>query len=1332
MKKVILLLLTLVLTLTLIPTNETHAYPEPEVLTSPGEFRATWISHLIGSMSHYTSEQNFKNEVNSILNNMETNNLNVAIVHLITHNNALYNSELNPKASWFANVDFDVFDPMEYFIEEAHKRGIEFHAWVNPYRVTAGSSNLMQNKSGTIPAQNPQNNPANLLSNKLGNGNILNPALPVVRDHVVNTILEIIENYNVDAIHFDDYFYMDMGNGSILNDPDQQHFLENTMGFANTVAGKSNWRREQINTFIEQVSGVINEFNQTHNRFVQFGISPTGIYRNGNGVVSYDEFGHPVTTGSKTNGQQHYASYLFADSLHWIKQGWLDYILPQSYWASSNPSAPYNEVMDWWNKVVRHLDVNLYSGIGLYFADNTSSLVYSWRNNPQEFNNQLTLLDFLHNTNGFSIYSYNMIRDAQLNAGYQSQANLFNARDNHFSTKTVLPPLKSMTPVYLPTVSNVVHNPANGLLTFDAQSDAKFYYIYKSNNELKYTDEEIIGIINNDGNETISWNTNDFTDNYNYGVRSLSGTNHLSPTFESTVDVPLIEFIGDFDGISFISHVTLKLKSEHDILYSIDKENWITYESEIKIISNGLNTLYYKAVDSNQNESYIMAINFYTNIPNEVVPAITINGTKSGTSYLSGTKIEITAPEHDVWVKINHGSAGTWVPYEGPITLTETGNYAVFAKTIDEGGIESAEVQQNLRIVSSYTTPTLEIAGDGVDPNYDWLEVIINFDQNAPEPRYRMNGGSWIQYTEPLLYEQPGNYILEYRNGVNEPIFSKAFSIVEGPGEATITIDGTLEGNTYQGPVTLSLSKENDNDKIEYRLHNGNTWTTWNPYIGEINLTNTATYVVAYKVISKSGTESEEFEVRIRVFIPITEDNPFVIRNGQNVYYYQTNTPVALPTTYTEKDKEIRAVWVATVSNIDISQYDNEANYKNQIISILERMKELKFNTMFFQTRPMNDSFYPSEYAPMSRFLSGTEGVGVDFDVLEFLITEAHARGIEVHAWMNPYRVASGSTASIEDQLALLHDSNFAKQNPSYVVQDKGGALILNPGIPEVREYLYNIVDELIENYAIDGVHFDDYFYSYSGTEDSQDAYAFENYNPTNLNRDDWRRENVNMFVKEIFERVEAHNEANDMHVKFGISPFGIWRNKSQDALGSNSQGLSSYSAQYADSRKWVKEGWLHYIIPQLYWQFDHSTARFADLVDWWVDTVKDTNVDLIIGQGFYRYAENSNNWTNESEFLEQLRYMSQYDEIIGSSIFSYKTLNSNHALVQTALTRLEDHYWTKNVEHTWETHINDEEPTPEATPDTPNFDMAIFISAVSTFVVLLGVVIFIVVRKKR
>src|SRR5690554_1478879 len=942
MKKVILLLLTIALTLTLIPKNDVHAFPEPEILSEPGEFRATWITHVVGSMPAYSSEAGFKNDVNAILNNMEANNLNVAIVHLRTHNNALYKSEINPVASWFSTVDFDTFDPMAYFIEESHKRGIEFHAWLNPYRVSTAY------QRGDMPAENPQSNPANILSNATGTAHILNPALPNVRDHVVDTILEIIENYDVDAIHFDDYFYMDFANGSILNDPDQSHFLANPNGHPNTVAGKSNWRREQINLFIEQASNAITDFNQNNNRYVQFGISPTGIHSNGDGVVTYDEDGKPITTGSQTNGQNHYASYLFADSVHWISEGWLDYILPQSYWALSHPIASYTKVMGWWDKVVRYLDVNLYSGIGIYLADaSAASNVYSWRDNPEEFTNQLDFLDTLSNVQGFSIYSYNMVRDAGFNLNRPSQANLENARLSKFPTKTVLPELKSMTPVELPSVSNISHNATNGLLTFDAQSDAKFYYIYKSSNTLTYEHEQIIDVIPNDGSTTISWDSLDLTNDNYYGVRALSYTNHLSPISMSDVEVPTHTFTGTYDGIKFTSAVTLELTSTDDILYSFDGAVWQDYTAPISVISNGSHEIYYKAVDSELNESDIYVTRFEVSIVNNVLPIITINGTLSDTSYISGATVEITAPENDIWVKINHGSPGEWVPYTGPIELTSTGNYAVFAKTIAAGGVESAEVQQNLRIVSNYDAPTIETAGDGIDPDYEWLEITIIFDENAPEPRLRVNGGAWMQYTEPLLFEQVGNYTLEYRNGPTEAIFSKSFRIVEAPGEVIMTLEGASEDGIYIEPVIVTLETTKQADTISYRVYNGSNWSDWQPYTGSFTLTNNANYRVAYKAVAPSGAESDEVEERIRVNIPITEDNPFVIRNGENVYYYQTNTPVELPTTYLEKQQEVRAIWVATVANIDIAQYSNESDYKEALISILDRMKALNFNTMF-------------------------------------------------------------------------------------------------------------------------------------------------------------------------------------------------------------------------------------------------------------------------------------------------------------------------------------------------------------------------------------------------
>ncbi|MFA5474160.1 MAG: family 10 glycosylhydrolase [Acholeplasmataceae bacterium] len=1375
MRKILTFILLLTVVFLWATPQETYAYPEPKGLTSETEFRATWLSHFIGSLPAYTNEASFKQQASAMLDHLEHNNINAMIIHFRTHNNALYKSDLNPIASWFSQVNFNAFDPMEWLIEAAHARGIEFHAWLNPYRV------LTTYQSGALPPGNPQNDPNNLLT--YSGATILNPALPNVRQHVVDSILEILERYDVDAIHFDDYFYMNLGanGGNILTEPDQDYFLQNNLGFPNTKAGKSDWRREQVNFLIEDISDAIKTFNQDNDRFVQFGISPTGIYRNGDGVVTYDGEGMPITSGSLTQGQEHYASYLFADSLKWIKEGWLDYILPQSYWASTHPIAGYPEVMGWWDKVVRYLDVNLYSGIGVYMADaNPASEVYSWRNNPNEFKNQLAFLETLDNVSGFSIYSYNMVRSEYQGAAIASATQIKNARSAYWQNIAILPEIKSMTPVHLPSVTNVLHNAGTGKLTFDAQAGAKFYYIYRSDAPLTYENDEIVAVIPNTGGPTIEWNANDFNASHHYGVRSLSGTNHLSPAFVSDVLAPTYQFSGTFDGLKFTSPAVLTLISADDIVYSMDGVIWENYTEPINVNWNGNHTIYYKAIDQDSNESNINMVHFEVAIFNSDVPQIVLTGDQEGANYLTGVSATIASDEHEVWYKINLD--GAWTKYTTPLIFSNAASYRIEAKTKDINGIESTSVTRVFKVVektypdpaiqiqgtgeapyyqsvdvtitssapvvsykinqgayqtytgpftididgeytisarnedgtkkvittsftigeapqTSYPAPTITVTGDGEDPYFQAVEIVI--DGTAPSISYRINNGAFQPYTEPIPLTVEGTYVIEARNeDVDKIIVTKTIHIdVTPPPVPQIVIDGTKEGNNYVSETEITLFTTEEHVTIMYRLHNGRVWSSWQLYTDPLELSISANYTIEFYAIDRALNESDRVDELIRLVVPPSETNQYVIRNGDTVKYYQTNTPVELPTTYIEKDAEIRAVWVATVVNIDIGLHENEVAYKAEIISILDRMVELNFNVMFFQTRPMNDAFYDSEYAPWSRFLTGNEGEDPGWDVLQFILDEAHARNIEVHAWLNPYRVSQG-TEDKATQLDALDNKNFAKQNPNLLVQDRNGALILNPGEPEVRNYIYDVVEELMEKYNVDGVHFDDYFYSYAGTDDTEDNDAYYRTKLTGESKADWRRRNVDILVQTLHQKIQNYNINESKTVKFGISPFGIWDNKSSNPLGSNTQGLSSYSAQYADSRKWVKEGWLDYIMPQLYWEFNHSVARFADLVDWWVETVQGTGVDLIIGQGFYRYADNS--WTDPSEITEQLRYMSQYDEIIGSSFFSHKVLNNPHANVVQALDRIGRYYWTGPVDFPWETGIHSEDK-----PNAPTYQIS-------------------------
>lgn len=387
---------------------------------------------------------------------------------------------------------------------------------------------------------------------------------------------------------------------------------------------------------------------------------------------------------------------------------------------------------------------------------------------------------------------------------------------------------------------------------------------------------------------------------------------------------------------------------------------------------------------------------------------------------------------------------------------------------------------------------------------------------------------------------------------------------------------------------------------------------------------------------------------------------PLII-DGMTVTHYGTNDAVMIPTTYTEKETEFRGVWVATVYNLNMPQHTSETQYKAAYQDLLDEVEESNMNAIVFQVRPTNDAFYDSQYAPWSRWLTGTEGNDPGWDVMAYMISEAHARGIEFHAWLNPYRVAN-STLTQASYLQTLHAENFAKQRPDLVVtgiQDSHDRYphILNPGEPEVKTYIRNVVTELMTLYDVDGIHFDDYFYPYSGI--SSDTTTYDTYKETGQAIADWRRQNVDDVVQGVYQDIEAYNTANNENVRFGISPFGIWKNGgSPDGANVSSGTMESYFDQYADTRKWVEEGWLHYINPQIYWNFEQSVAPYADVVDWWASVVRGTGVDLIIGHA--PSSADSQNWDTD-ELANQLRYNQKHPEIIGEMMYSAAYLDYSH-----------------------------------------------------------------------
>lgn len=359
---------------------------------------------------------------------------------------------------------------------------------------------------------------------------------------------------------------------------------------------------------------------------------------------------------------------------------------------------------------------------------------------------------------------------------------------------------------------------------------------------------------------------------------------------------------------------------------------------------------------------------------------------------------------------------------------------------------------------------------------------------------------------------------------------------------------------------------------------------------------------------------------------------------------------------------ELRGIWVSTVLNIDYPTKpttDVEA-LKSEALRILDNAKDMRMNAIFLQVRPSSDAIYKSKYFPWSKYLTGTQGLAPadNFDPLEFWITEAHKRGIELHAWLNPYRVTKKQGNEPVHDFDSLAPNNPAKLHPEWVVKHSDGNLYYNPGIPEVRQLVIDGIMEIVQNYDIDGIHFDDYFYpGYSFADEA----AYKKYGTGYTDIHSWRRANVDTLIHDLSITIKSACK----NVSFGISPFGIWANKRANPLGSDTRGNQSLYNHYADTRKWVKEGWLDYIAPQIYWNIGYEVADYGKLVAWWEDVVKDTGVKLYIGQAAYKSNSGAiaSPWYGVAEIEKQLQLNAKSTEVDGSIFFSYRSFLSRPSL---------------------------------------------------------------------
>ena len=366
---------------------------------------------------------------------------------------------------------------------------------------------------------------------------------------------------------------------------------------------------------------------------------------------------------------------------------------------------------------------------------------------------------------------------------------------------------------------------------------------------------------------------------------------------------------------------------------------------------------------------------------------------------------------------------------------------------------------------------------------------------------------------------------------------------------------------------------------------------------------------------------------------------------------------------------EMRGVWVSTVGNIDFpsSRGISITQMQQETDRWLDTAKSLGFNAVFFQARPMGDAMYSSKIYPWSGFLTGKQGQAPaeNFDPLRYWIDGAHKRGMQLHAWCNPYRVKHGQIKK-ED----LDPQNPAILHPEWCFA-KNGLLYLNPGIPEVRKLVISGLVEIVTNYEVDGVHFDDYFYP-TGSTITEDAETFKMYGGDFKHIEDWRRNNIDLLVQEIRAAVKQANP----NVQWGISPFAIWANKgdnpaqNQHPEGSETRGNSAYYVWYADTKKWVKEGWIDYIVPQIYWHIGFEVADFKKITDWWCDVCEGTNVKLYVGMAAYRVGRSSQAeaWQTPDELIRQLDYMETKSRCNGFVMFTMNSLRSDMSVYKALM----------------------------------------------------------------
>ncbi len=412
------------------------------------------------------------------------------------------------------------------------------------------------------------------------------------------------------------------------------------------------------------------------------------------------------------------------------------------------------------------------------------------------------------------------------------------------------------------------------------------------------------------------------------------------------------------------------------------------------------------------------------------------------------------------------------------------------------------------------------------------------------------------------------------------------------------------------------------------------------------------------------------------------------------IKYWHNKEEIDIPE-YVFKENDVRGCWISNVANIDTPNNLEKDDYKKYLIGILETMQSYNMNTAVFQVRPLNDAYYPSDLNPWSRFITGTEGKDPGFNVLEFFINEAKKRNIKVHAWMNPYRVSNVSVTdgkiTKDEYLSSLDEKNFARKHPEHTILDGTGKIILSPSHKEVIEFVSESILEVARKYDVEGVHIDDYFYPYAKIKEDDERNDYLKYRDSeNQSFDDFRRSNVDKMIKMVHDKLKALEHETNKKVEFGISPFAVYRTNSsirpdgwEKGSYNASSALQCYSELYSDVYKWMKEGWIDYVVPQDYFSFDRKDVSYHDVVWWWSNICNETKTKLYIGQGLYQMGSKEGwaceTWQNKEEIANQLKFNCNFPNVLGTIFFTYRDLVPGQNEIKDAALKDIKKMWNPN-----------------------------------------------------